>query len=210
MASFNWVDYIILAIFLLSVLAGFGRGFVREMISLLTWVVAIIVAMLFASPLANVFTGTQTVQNLVTSASTSIGMNATESVSYFALGISFLILFVGVIIAGAIIGYIVNTATQTGGVGIVNRLLGGLFGLGRGFIIVLVTIFLLQLTPVGQQSFWQQSQFVISYQPAVIWLANIVNPALASLQSQFGQTIQNITSHIQGLSASLKGFSVGT
>lgn len=203
MQSLNWVDYIILAIFFFSILGGLTRGFVKEFVSLVSIIAAFIVASMFASPLATAFTNTATVQNVVNQASTAIGMSAAQPVSYFALGLSFALLFVATIIAGSIISSILNIALQTGILGIGNRLLGGVFGLVRGFIINLVMIFIVQLTPLGTSNWWVQSQFVNDFQPAVQWLGNIVSPSLANLKEKFGQTLQDVNSSIQKMTSTM-------
>lgn len=207
MSGLNWVDYIILAVFFFSVLAGFGRGLVREIISLATIVAAFIVASLFAGSLADMFTSSASVQTVVTQASNSTGVNAAQSASYIALGLSFTLIFVGTIIAGSLIGYFINMAFQAGVLGIGNRLLGGVFGLVRGFIINLVIIFVVQLTPFASQAAWQQSQMVVSFQPAVIWLGNIVSPALANLKEKIGGSLENASQSVQSITNSYTGFS---
>jgi membrane protein required for colicin V production len=199
MANFNWVDYIIVAIFILSILAGFGRGLVKEVVSLITLIAAFVVAIMFANPLATAFTSSSSVQNAVSQASTAIGASAAQPVSYLALGLSFGLLFAGTIIAGAIISSILNLAFQTGILGIGNRILGGVFGFFRGYIINLVMIFLVQLSPLGSQSWWQQSQLVGAFQPQVAWLGDLVSPSLANLKAKFGQTLQGVNSSIQNM-----------
>lgn len=207
MSNLNWVDYIILVIFFFSILAGFGRGLVREVISLLTIVAAFVVASMFAGSVADAFTSSASVQTVVSQASASTGVNASQSASYIALGLSFTILFVATIIAGAIIGYFINMAFQAGVLGIGNRLLGGVFGLVRGFIINLVIIFVVQLTPFASQAPWQQSQMVVSFQPAVVWLGGIVSPALANLKQKIGSSLQDVNSSVQSITNSYTGFS---
>lgn len=201
MSNLNWVDIVILVIFLASVLAGLIRGFVKEIISLVTWIAAFIIAMMFSSKLAAWFTSMPSVQSMMTSASSSIGANAEQSVSYIAIGISFLILFIGTLIVGSIISMIITRAVEGVGIGFVNRLLGGVFGLARGFLIVVVVIFLVQLTSAAQQTWWAQSQFVNSFQPAVAWVGGMISPGLATLKekvSNTGQMIQQgITSGLQ-------------
>lgn len=196
-ANFNWVDYVIIAIFLFSILAGFFRGFVKEVISLITLIAAFVVGIMFASPLAAVFTNSASVQHAVNQASSSMGVDAAQTVSYAALGISFGLLFAATVIVGAIIGAIVNIAFQAGILGIGNRLLGGLFGFARGFLISLAVIFVVQMTSVGNQSWWHQSELVVSFQPAVQWLGNIISPSLANIKQKFDQTWQNVNSSIQ-------------
>jgi membrane protein required for colicin V production len=195
--NLNWVDYIILAIFFLSILLGFARGLIKEVISLITLVVAFVVAITFSNSLAAAFTSSTSVQNAVNQASTAIGVNTAQTVSYAALGISFGLLFVATIIVGAIVGSILSLAFQAGILGLGNRLLGGVFGFFRGLLINLVIIFVIQLTSMGNQPWWHQSQFVIAFQPAVQWLGDFVSPSLANLKIKFEETLQNVNSSIK-------------
>lgn len=191
MSNLNWIDIVILVIFFFSVIAGLMRGFIKEVLSVITWVVAFVVAAMFSQKLALMFTGSQQVQTIVNNASNSIGMNAAHPVSILSIGLSFILIFVVVLIIGSLITSLISAAVSGVGMGLLNRLLGGLFGLVRGFLVVLLVIFLLQMTSFKDQQFWQQSQFVNSFQPAVAWLSNIVSPSLASIQQKVTNTIQN-------------------
>lgn len=196
MANFNWVDYVVLVVFFLSILSGFARGLVREVVSLLTWIAAFIVAVLFTDRLAALLANMPIIQRVTGDTSTAAG-----AFSYLTIGISFALLFAGTIIVGALIGLIINSVVAASGVGIVNRLLGGLFGLGRGYIIVLVLIFLVQLTSMGTQSWWHESQFAVSFQPTVQWLGDLISPSLANLKERFGQTVQEVGSQLQDVTS---------
>ncbi len=200
MQDLNVVDLIILAIFFFSAVTGLIRGLVSEVISLGTLIAAFAIAILFAQPLANAFTSSAPVQSVVSQASGAIGVNTTKPISYVALGISFGVLFAGTVLVGAIVRLLLNTAFQTGMLGLGNRLLGGAFGIARGFVINLVIIFVAQLSPIASQPWWQQSKMVNSFQPAVVWLGGVVSPALSSLKTKFNQTIQQVGSSIQGIS----------
>ena len=160
MDNFNWVDYVVLGIFILSLLAGLMRGFVKEVILVLTWLAAFVVAGMFASPLANVFTSSPQIQSAITSASNSAGVNAAQPISMVSIAISFILIFIGVLIVGKVISLFVTSAVEGRGISFVNRLLGGAFGLVRGFILVILMMFLVQLTPIWSQSTWTQSRFV--------------------------------------------------
>lgn len=197
MSNLNWVDYVFLIIFFFSIVSGMARGFVKEIASLITLIAAFVVAILFASPLASVFTNSASVQNAVSQASNAINLNTAQPVSYVAIAISFALLFAGTVIIGAILSSILNVAFQTGILGLGNRILGGVFGFVRGFIVNLVIIFVVQLTPIADESWWQQSQVVGQYQPAVQWLANIVSPGLASLKEKFGNVVQDVDATLQ-------------
>lgn len=203
MAGYNWVDYVFILIFFFSVFAGFARGFLKEVISLGTIIAAFIVAILFSNTLASHFTHSSNVQAVVSQASTAIGMNAAQPVSYIAIGVSFGLLFFGTTIVGAIISFFLQFAVQAGMLGFGNRVLGAAFGFARGFIINLVLIFVVQLTSFSSQPSWTQSQLVGEFQPAVAWLAGIVSPSLATLKSTLGQKVKDVGSQIQGISTGI-------
>lgn len=199
-SSLNWVDYVILAIFLISILAGFSRGLAKELISLITLVVAVVVASMFATTLAASWMSSPSVQNAVGDASNSIAVNSgavSQTVSYAAVGLSFAVIFAGTILAGAILGFFINLALNSGVLGIGNRLLGAFFGLGRGFLLNLVLIFVLQLTAVGKQPWWLESVCVQQYQPCVAWLGAVVSPHLEMLREKAVETVQNVSGQLQ-------------
>ena len=201
--SFNVVDYILLVIFFFSILAGFGRGFVREVISLITLVAAVVLAVMFSNPLALSFTSSAGVQGVVNSASSTIGVNAAQPVSYVAIALCFALVFAGTILIGSLIGYFINMAFQFGMLGIGNRVLGAAFGAARGFVFCVILVFLFQLTPFSSHSYWQQSQIVGSLQPAVVWLGNTVSPSLSGLKDRFGSALQDVNSNIQTMTHSI-------
>lgn len=190
MQNLNWVDYVVLAIFFFSILAGLARGFVKEVISLITLVAAFVVAVMFTSQLAAAFTNSQTVQDVVSQTTAAVGASTAQPVSYAALGLSFGFLFAATVIVGSIIGSIINLAFQAGVLGIGNRLMGAVFGLCRGFIINLVLIFLVQLTSFSTDSFWTDSKMVTAFQPSVLMVAKVVSPSLENLKDKVGETLK--------------------
>ena len=192
MSNLNWVDNIILAVFLVSILAGLMRGLVREMISLLTWAAAFVIAILFSTKVAASFSGNAGVQGLVNQATQVVGASATKPLSMLSIGASFVGLFVATLIIGSVVNYFVSQAVEGRGINFSNRLLGGVFGLARGFLLVLATIFLIQLTPLSDQAYWTGSQFVHSFQPTVKWINHLVAPGLESLKSKVSDTIKEV------------------
>lgn len=196
MAQLNIIDIIFLAIFFFSVLRGLSRGFVSEVVSLLTLIAAFGIAIVFTQPLADVFTHSSSVQQAVSQSSGAVGVNTGKPVSYFAIGVSFAILFAGTLLAGAILKFLLNMIFSAGMLGTVNRLFGAVFGFARGFMINLVIIFLVQLSPISEKSIWRASPIVNAYQPMVISLGNIVSPGLAGLKGKFQDTVDKVSSVI--------------
>jgi membrane protein required for colicin V production len=204
MTNLNWVDFIILALFLGSVGAGILRGFVKEIIAVLTWIVAIFIASKFATPVAAHFTSSSSVQSTLSSATTSIGFDAVQPVSLFAIGMSFVCIFIGILILGKIIGYFFSSAVQLTGMMFINGVLGGAFGFIRGFLLVTVIVFLVQLTAMAQESYWTESQLVPSFQSGVQWINTQVIPGFDALKNKAGEAWQQINNQVQSMNGAYR------
>lgn len=200
MSNFNSVDCIMLLIVAFSMLAGLTRGFMKEAISLVSWIAAAFVASTFAAPLASHFSGgaASTVQGVVGSS-----VNVSQPITYVALAISFIVLFIGTLFIGSIVGYMFSGVSSVSGLGVINRILGSAFGLARGLLVVIVVMFLCELTPVAAQEAWAQSQFVNSLQPYVNQFAAFVEPQLQSIKALGTSAVQGVTGQASG---ALQGF----
>jgi membrane protein required for colicin V production len=190
MSNLNAVDFLVLIIFALSILAGMMRGFLKEAISVASWIAAAFVASTFANPLAARFSGAAS-QAAQSAAGSSV--NVGQSITVLAIGISFIVLFVLTLFVGSIIGYLFSGAASSTGLGFFNRILGAGFGFARGYIMVIVFMFVCELTPIGAQPAWGQSTFVQSFQPTVKWFSDWVQPGLQSLESMGSAAYQRVT-----------------
>ena len=189
----NWIDYLILAVLLISMIVGLKRGLVREVLSLITLIAAFVVAILFADSLSQVFSGSQAAQHVADQiASNTASINPAQPISYAALGISYILLFIGTIIVGTFITYLVSYAVESGGISFSNRFLGALFGLCRGFLLIVVVLFLVELSPFAEASSLAHSKLVVSFQPAVTLLSTHVSPSLANLKEKIGKTMEEV------------------
>ncbi|WP_226665006.1 CvpA family protein [Microbulbifer aggregans] len=138
----NWADWTILAIVAISTLIGMSRGFVREVLSLLTWVAAFVVAMMFRDQLAPLLS------NLVDTPSL-------QAIAAFA------ILFIFTLLAGAGLNMTLSAFVEATGLSGTDRVLGMVFGLFRGCIIVLaLLIFAPALVPVEEDGWWRESRLI--------------------------------------------------
>ncbi len=191
--NFNWLDYTFLTIFLMSILIGMRRGLLKEVISIVTWIAAFFIACAFSTKLAAVFSSSSgVVASTVSAAASKIGVDASGAVPTMMVGVSFVVLFVGTLIIGSVINSIMASVTSVPGIGLINLGLGGLFGFMRGYMVILIIMFLVQMTSAAQAVSWSQSQFVQGFQPSVIWLGNIIQPGLQTLKIEVGETLENI------------------
>jgi len=185
MSQFNWVDYIFIAVFVISILGGIARGLLREVLALIVLVAAFIVATLFSNTLAVYFTNTDTMQHAVTQASAVAGTNAAQPATYLAVGVSFALLFLGTVVIGAILNFFISLILQATVLGVGNRLLGGLFGFVRGLLINLAIVFVVQLTSFADGDVWKQSKLMPMFIPAAKEMSKVVAPTFDDLKKRF-------------------------
>jgi membrane protein required for colicin V production len=155
-----WVDYVIIAIIALSALIGLARGLIREVISLAVWAAALVAAWFFYEPVAMQLTP----------------WISTPSVR---IGVAVLIIVFGVLIAGAIIGYLLATLVDKTGLTGTDRLLGVVFGAARGAVLVALVVFLASLTPLTEDPWWDESQLLDQFKILADWMLEQVPPDVA-------------------------------
>lgn len=152
----NWADYIILAIVALSVIVGLFRGFFRESVSLAAWILAFLAAIWFAEPLSGFLA--QWIDR-----------------PQIARGVAYVSLFIGVLIGGAVVNFLVGKLVRASEFTGTDRTLGSVFGLVRGGVIVVALILLLTITDkpdepfLPAESWWQDSTLIGVLEPYARW-----------------------------------------
>lgn len=147
-------DYIILAIVLLSAIAGLIQGFLRESCSLVTWILAVWLAWHLGPSLAPHLGG------------------ALREAAY-GLWAGRAIIFIAVLVVGAIIGAILNYYVRLSIFSGLDRLLGFVLGILRGVVIVGVVIILGQTVRLDGESWWQKSRLVKPLEPVAGFLRTL-------------------------------------
>jgi membrane protein required for colicin V production len=134
----TWLDYGVLCVVVASLIWGAWRGLVREIISILGWIIAFLAANLFAGPL---------------------GETMPESIPSPELRVlvAFLVVFVGALAVAALLGLVLSKFVHAIGLGGLDRTLGSLFGIARGALIVIAFALLAGLTALPQQPLWRDS-----------------------------------------------------
>ena len=160
MEQLNWVDYVILGIIALSAIISLLRGFAREALSLAAWVVAFWIAFTFSSDLSGLF-------------------ESTVSSPSLRLGLAFGLLFLVALLLGALINFLVGQLIDKTGLTGTDRLLGAVFGVARGALLVTVLVMVAGLTVLPQESWWQGSQLVQHFQELAVWLRGYLPPDIA-------------------------------
>lgn len=137
-AGVTLFDYLLLFVLISSVVISMLRGLVKEILSLLGWVVAFVVANMVGVQLAPMLPGAIP------------GEAGRLMVAYVAL-------FLGVRILMGLLSMAIGALVAATGLALVDRGLGGLFGLARGIVIVLAVVILCGMTSIPQQLFWKDA-----------------------------------------------------
>lgn len=137
---FNWIDFTILAIATGSFLLGLIRGMVREIFSLAGWVVSFILARQFGATVSHW---------LPESLSGPVARLVVASVLLFFLGM----------VGMALLGHLLSSAVEKIGIEGVNRVMGGLFGLLRAYLLLVLVLILAGFTPLVTSPDWHSAWF---------------------------------------------------
>ncbi|MGR3808306.1 CvpA family protein [Pasteurella testudinis] len=144
------IDYIIIGIIVFSLIVSLLRGFVREVMSLASWVVAFFIASRFYPYLAGMLTQIES-ENI-------------------RIGAAIAILFICSLIVGAIINYIIGQLVDKTGLTGTDRVLGACFGVLRGVLIVAALLFCVDtFTNFDQSDIWKNSKLIPHFGFVVEW-----------------------------------------
>ncbi len=156
-----WVDIVIIGIILVSTLISLFRGFVKEFISLATWVLAGILAVRYMDVMASLLEN-------------SIALVTVR------MAVSFAILFIATLIVGAMVNFIISQLVSKTGLGGTDKALGMIFGMGRGVLIIVMLLLLGGLTPMPEELWWKESILIEHFSAISAWIREFLPQDLAS------------------------------
>jgi membrane protein required for colicin V production len=136
MAPFDWI---VIAVVVASLLLGAWRGLVYEVLSVLSWFAAFVLAQWLAARVGDML---------------PMG-SAGESVRYAA---GFALVFIGGLFAGGLLAWLVKKAVEAIGLRPVDRTLGAAFGIVRAIVLVLALAVVVNLTPLKSAVWWTESK----------------------------------------------------
>lgn len=132
----NGLDFVVTGILFLSMLLGLWRGLVHEVLSLLGWPVAIVFSKFSAGSIAPLLPIEQEAMRIAA---------------------AYVLVFIAALIAWGILARLIARLLKAIGSDWPDRAMGGLFGILRGGLMVLVLVWLVGLTHVPEQTFWRGS-----------------------------------------------------
>jgi membrane protein required for colicin V production len=154
-------DYGVLFIIGSSVLLSVMRGLVREIMALAGWVVAFLVANLFSD---------------------TVSLWLPESLGSMSVRLlaAFVLLFVATLVIMSLLARLIRSLVHGAGMSVEDRILGGVFGLARGLLVVMIVVLLAGLTTLPRQPVWNNAMLSAPLEA----LAVFVKPWLPQYLSQ--------------------------
>lgn len=135
------LDWVFAAVVLLSVLIGAWRGLVFEVLSVLSWIAAFVLAQWLALDVAHY-----------------LPMGGASDMVRYAAG--FLLVFIATVMFGGLVAALLKKLMTSVGLRPVDRVLGALFGAARGVLLLLLATLLAAMTPFKASPAWQESKGV--------------------------------------------------
>lgn len=132
------LDWIFIAVLVVSLALGAWRGFVYEVLALLSWIAAFVLAQWFAPELAP-----------------KLPLGGASAAVRYAL--AFVLIFVLGVFVGGLLAKLVKKLFAAVGLQPADRALGAAFGLLRGVILLLAVTVVVELTPLKSSPWWQES-----------------------------------------------------
>ena len=154
-SQLSGVDIAILSIIGVSVVTGLFRGAVKEVMALSIWGLALWIASHYAHLL------TQYLQPYI---------QQTELRGIVA----FLILALIILFAGGLLNTAMAFIIVRSGLSATDRLLGMIFGWGRGVILIALMMMVAQMTGFADKHYVKSSKFYPQFQPVVHWMIGFV------------------------------------
>lgn len=153
--DFNYIDIAIAVVILITALIGFMRGLVWMAIFLTTWTMAILLAIKYKDVLAP-----------------ELPINLSNNL--MQTGLAALLIFLAVLLVGAIVNYLMNKIITAIGLGAFDRILGAGLGVLLGGFAITLMIMLLSITELPSQDTWKQSKFIPRFQEAAEYIRTLV------------------------------------
>ena len=171
----HWLDLVIIGVISLSILTGVIRGFIKELIALCIWVLAIWMGYQYA-PLLDPYLNSWI---------------SDKSIRFIA---GFVIIMVSTLITGGIFNAVLGILMKKSGLSGTDRILGIVFGFARGFFIVTLGLLVLQMTSLSREEQTKDSRLMVMFQPSVQWISARVPSILAKMRTldQEGQLTESM------------------
>ena len=166
MEALNAADWVMIIVVAISTLISLLRGFVREAISVTSWVLALVISLVFSDRFAILLSG-----------------QISDPMAAFL--VAFAILFIATLLMGVLTTYLLKALLSAVGLTGLDRTLGTIFGFARGVLILLaMAVFLRPALGLDQYQWWRTSALLpdlLMLEGWFRWLAELIREAMSAL-----------------------------
>lgn len=143
------------------------RGLIKEALSVVNWIIAVLIAVTFRDPLA------------------SLLVNQIETPSLRQI-VAFSSLFIATLMVGALVNYLISELVKMTGLSTTDRILGMVFGLLRGFVVVMAILLLIPpIISIDQDIWWTESVLIPDFLAFEDWVRTYARELTSWLRQLF-------------------------
>lgn len=153
-----WIDFAIIGLILITLIAGLLRGFRQEAFSLMVWLLAIWIGLSFSRDF-------------------SVFLQASVTHPSARIAASFAALLLLTLVIGGLIGFLLGVNKNS--LSIITRLGGMILGIVHGMIVITIIIMLAGLTSLPGDPWWKESKLLPPFQSVAIWLRDHIPSGMA-------------------------------
>jgi membrane protein required for colicin V production len=150
-------DYAVTGIMLASMSLGIWRGLVYEVLSLLGWPLAFMLSRQFAGKLESLLPVSQEAARVA---------------------LAYALVFIAALFAWGMLVWLFCKLARAAGLGVLDSMLGSLFGLLRGALVILVLVLLAGMSNMPEQAFWREATLSRTAEDAAlltrVWLPDSI------------------------------------
>jgi len=157
----NGIDYAIIGLMLISIGVGVLRGATREVMNIVGWLLAFILAHSFAANLAPLF-------------SDWVGEPVARTVLAWAA------LFLSALIVSSLITSLLTEVIKKLGLSTLDRGVGSLIGVARGLLLLLAITLALGLTKIPQHPLWKEAALTPWCEVAALYARGVLPDSVAA------------------------------
>lgn len=157
----NAVDYAIIVLMLLSIGVGVIRGAIREVMNLIGWVLAFVLAYTYAGSLAPQF-------------SEWVGEPLARTVLAWAT------IFLSVMVLAALVASLLSEVVRKLGLSALDRGVGALIGFARGMLMLLAVTLIVGLTRIPQSAPWREAALTPWLEIVALYAKGVLPDSIAA------------------------------
>ena len=146
----NTVDWVLLSVLLLSGLWGVWHGVVKEVFSLMAWILGFVLSSQFAADASQV-----------------LPLSWTQGLR---MACAWVLIFLLVLLVMGLLASLLKQLLSMVGLGLIDRFLGGVFGVLRATIMLLAITLLVGLTPLKSNLEWMGSRVAQTVHLLLVYL----------------------------------------